>query len=40
MGQLSKLLNMKFLIATVTLNKIQGLPFRSIEIAKKIDELA
>jgi 2-oxoglutarate/2-oxoacid ferredoxin oxidoreductase subunit alpha len=40
MGQLSKLLNMRFRIATETLNKIQGLPFRSIEIAKKIDELA
>jgi len=39
MGQLSKLLRMKFLIPAISLTKIQGLPFRSNEIEKKIDEL-
>jgi 2-oxoglutarate/2-oxoacid ferredoxin oxidoreductase subunit alpha len=39
LGQLSKLLNMKYMVPTVSLNKIQGLPFRAMEIANKIDEL-
>ncbi|HUL45242.1 MAG TPA: 2-oxoacid:acceptor oxidoreductase subunit alpha [Bacteroidota bacterium] len=39
LGQLSKLIRMKFLIPAISLTKIQGLPFRSIEIEKKIDEL-
>jgi hypothetical protein len=33
------LLRAKFLIPTVMLNKIQGLPFRASEIEEKIDEL-
>ncbi len=39
MGQLSQVLRSRFLIPVVTLNKIQGLPFRSIEIEKRIEEL-
>ncbi len=39
MGQLSKLLRTKYLVPTIALNKIQGLPFRAIEIEKKIDEI-
>jgi 2-oxoglutarate/2-oxoacid ferredoxin oxidoreductase subunit alpha len=39
LGQMSKLLRAKFLLPVETLNKIQGLPFRSIEIEERIDEL-
>ncbi len=39
LGQLSRLLRAKYLLPIVSLNKIQGLPFRSVEIEKKIDEL-
>ncbi|MCK9409887.1 MAG: 2-oxoacid:acceptor oxidoreductase subunit alpha [Bacteroidetes bacterium] len=39
LGQLIKILRDKFLIPAVGLNKVQGLPFRSIEIEQKIDEL-
>ena len=39
LGQLSKLLRMKYLIPTESLNKVQGLPFKSSEIEKKIDEM-
>jgi 2-oxoglutarate ferredoxin oxidoreductase subunit alpha len=39
LGQLAHLLRAKFLIPTVMLNKIQGLPFRASEIEEKIDEL-
>jgi 2-oxoglutarate ferredoxin oxidoreductase subunit alpha len=39
LGQLSKVLREKFLIQTIGLNKVQGLPFRSIEIEQKIDEI-
>jgi len=39
LGQLSRLLRAKYLIPAVSLNKIQGLPFRAAEIEKKIDEL-
>jgi 2-oxoglutarate ferredoxin oxidoreductase subunit alpha len=39
LGQLSKLLRAKYLIPATTLNKVQGLPFRAIEIESKIDEL-
>jgi 2-oxoglutarate ferredoxin oxidoreductase subunit alpha len=39
LGQLSKILRNRFLVPAVSLNKIQGLPFRSSEIEKKIDEL-
>ncbi len=39
LGQLIKLLRDKFLVPAVGLNKVQGLPFRAIEIEEKIDEL-
>lgn len=39
LGQLIKILREKFLIPAVGLNKVQGLPFRSIEIEQKIDEM-
>lgn len=39
LGQLSKMLRSKYLIPAVSLNKIQGLPFKASEIEKKIDEL-
>ncbi len=37
LGQLIKILREKFLIPAIGLNKVQGLPFRSIEIEEKID---
>ncbi len=39
MGQLIKILRAKYLVPAVGLNKIQGLPFKSSEIEKKIDEI-
>lgn len=39
LGQLIKILREKFLVPAIGLNKIQGLPFRSIEIEEKIDEI-
>lgn len=39
MGQLIKILRAKYLVPAIGLNKIQGLPFRSIEIEEKIDEV-
>ncbi|MBI1806418.1 MAG: 2-oxoacid:acceptor oxidoreductase subunit alpha [Ignavibacteria bacterium] len=39
LGQLSKLLRAKYLVPAITLNKVQGLPFKSIEIENKIDEI-
>jgi 2-oxoglutarate ferredoxin oxidoreductase subunit alpha len=39
LGQLSKLLRARYLVPTVTLSKVQGLPFKSVEIEQKIDEL-
>ncbi len=39
LGQLSKIIRSKYLIPAISLNKIQGLPFKSIEIETKIDEL-
>lgn len=39
LGQLSKLLRAKYLVPAMTLSKVQGLPFKAIEIEKKIDEL-
>jgi 2-oxoglutarate ferredoxin oxidoreductase subunit alpha len=39
LGQLSKILQSRYLIQTVQLNKVQGLPFKSSEIEDKIDEL-
>ncbi|MBI2427725.1 MAG: 2-oxoacid:acceptor oxidoreductase subunit alpha [Ignavibacteriales bacterium] len=39
MGQLIKILRSKFLVPAIALNKVQGLPYRSIEIEEKIDEI-
>lgn len=39
LGQLSKLLRSKYLVPAISLCKVQGLPFKSVEIEKKIDEL-
>jgi len=39
LGQLSKLLRAKYLVPTISLNKVQGLPFKASEIENKIDEL-
>ncbi|MFA6457388.1 MAG: 2-oxoacid:acceptor oxidoreductase subunit alpha [Bacteroidota bacterium] len=39
LGQLIKILREKYLVPAVGLNKVQGLPFRSIEIEQKIDEI-
>lgn len=39
LGQLAQLLQAKYLIPVIQLNKIQGLPFRAIEIENKIDEI-
>jgi 2-oxoglutarate ferredoxin oxidoreductase subunit alpha len=39
LGQLIKILREKFLIPAIGLNKVQGLPFRSVEIEEKIDSV-
>lgn len=39
LGQLVKVLRAKYLVPAVGLNKIQGLPFKSIEIESKIEEI-
>jgi 2-oxoglutarate ferredoxin oxidoreductase subunit alpha len=39
LGQLSKILRAKYLLPIVSQTKVQGLPFKSDEIEKKIDEL-
>jgi 2-oxoglutarate ferredoxin oxidoreductase subunit alpha len=39
LGQLALLLQATFLRPVIRLNKVQGLPFRSIEIEQKIDEI-
>jgi 2-oxoglutarate ferredoxin oxidoreductase subunit alpha len=39
MGQLALLLRAKYVREVVTLNKVQGRPFKAIEIAEKIDEV-
>ncbi len=39
LGQLSKILRAKYLLPTVSLSKVQGLPFKAGEIEDKIDEL-
>ncbi|HUN65560.1 MAG TPA: 2-oxoacid:acceptor oxidoreductase subunit alpha [Bacteroidota bacterium] len=39
LGQLSQLLKSRYLLPTVSLTKIQGLPFRSVEIENAIDDL-
>jgi 2-oxoglutarate ferredoxin oxidoreductase subunit alpha len=39
LGQLCKILRARFLVPTMTLSKVQGGPFRSIEIVEEIDKL-
>jgi 2-oxoglutarate ferredoxin oxidoreductase subunit alpha len=39
LGQLSKVLRTKYLVPTISFNKVQGLPFKAIEIEEKIDEV-
>jgi 2-oxoglutarate ferredoxin oxidoreductase subunit alpha len=39
LGQLSKVLRSRYLIPTISLNKVQGQPFKAMEIEKKIDEV-
>lgn len=39
MGQLIKILRTKFLVPATGLNKVMGLPYRSIDIEQKIDEI-
>jgi len=39
LGQFAKVLRAKYLVPVISLNKVQGLPFRSVEIEKKIDEI-
>jgi len=38
-GQLARLLRSDYLVATISLNKTQGIPFKAIEISDKIVEL-
>jgi 2-oxoglutarate ferredoxin oxidoreductase subunit alpha len=39
MGQLATLLRDKYLVDVLTLNKVQGRPFKISEVSAKIDEL-
>ena len=39
LGQLVKVLRMKYLVPAVGLNKIQGLPFKAVDIENKIEEI-
>jgi 2-oxoglutarate ferredoxin oxidoreductase subunit alpha len=39
LGQLSKVLRAKYLVPTISLNKIQGLPFKASEIESRIGEI-
>ncbi len=39
LGQLSKVLRFRYLIPTISYNKIQGQPFKASELEKKIDEV-
>ena len=39
LGQLVKVLRMKYLVPAVGFNKIQGLPFKAIDIENKIEEI-
>jgi len=39
LGQLSKVLRAKYLVPTINLNKIQGLPFKAVEIETRIEEI-
>jgi 2-oxoglutarate ferredoxin oxidoreductase subunit alpha len=39
MGQLSKLIRSEFLIETVSINCVRGLPFSSTELESELEEL-
>lgn len=39
LGQLSKILRARYLVPTVSLNKVQGLPFKAVEIEQRIEEI-
>ncbi len=39
LGQLSKIIRMKFLLPTIEFNRVRGLPIRAIEIENKISEI-
>ena len=39
LGQLCKLLRAEYLVDAIPFNKVQGLPFKSSEIEKKVIEL-
>jgi len=39
LGQLARVLRAKYLVPAITLSKVQGLPFKAIEIENKIDEI-
>ena len=39
LGQLSKLIRAEFLIDPIAFNKVKGLPFKSFEIERKIEEI-
>jgi 2-oxoglutarate ferredoxin oxidoreductase subunit alpha len=39
LGQLNKILRAEFLVDSIGLNKVQGLPFKSSEIEKKVTEI-
>ena len=39
LGQLSKLIRAEFLIDTISINKMKGLPFRAAELEEQILEL-
>ena len=39
LGQLSRVLRAKYLVPALTLSKVQGLPFKFVEIENKIDEI-
>ena len=39
LGQLSKIIRSEFLINAISLNKVQGLPFKAVEIETKIEEI-
>jgi 2-oxoglutarate/2-oxoacid ferredoxin oxidoreductase subunit alpha len=38
MGQLSKLLRAEFLIPTISINQVKGLPFRAGDLEARIEE--
>jgi 2-oxoglutarate ferredoxin oxidoreductase subunit alpha len=39
LGQLVKILRSKYLVPAVGFNKVRGLPFKSVEIEREIEEI-